>query len=338
MGRQDSHNGPRTRRRVRSGGSNPVPAPRRTGRAPVPPASAEPYGVARVAPYATGPRCPRRTGRCRRRNRRDTQRRPVRAAARSRARRSRSPPGARPSGSARRAPPRRPAGAAGPFGVDIAGSCGSDPAGRGLLAAVLFVVRPGPVDRWLAGDSGTHPERRRRPPSRRRRRCWPRPVRRAPHRPPPASRRRIASLVNAPALGSRVNISIVDAAPGEHALRREPGRPDHARVDHEARHRGDGAGRPRPGLPAEHPRRGRRRAGRGRAHRRRRPDPGIDEGPVPRRGPARQARRPGQEGPGRQQPTRVVVDTSLFSGPDDRRRAGTDDMIARGAGGRGSRR
>ena len=108
----------------------------------------------------------------------------------------------------------------------------------------------------------------------------------------------VASLVDAPALGSSVNISIVDAATGTALYEKNSGTPTTPASTTKLRHRGDRAGRPRPGLPAQHPGRGRRPARRGRVDRRRRRVARGRRGrPVPRRGPPRQARRPGQEGP-----------------------------------------
>ena len=82
-----------------------------------------------------------------------------------------------------------------------------------VLAVAVLVVRPGPVEGWLAADPTTRPTTAPTPDP------TPTPVLAAAGTggaPPTAEgvRAAIAPLVGAPALGSQVNISVVDAATG----------------------------------------------------------------------------------------------------------------------------
>ncbi|MFI5493345.1 D-alanyl-D-alanine carboxypeptidase/D-alanyl-D-alanine-endopeptidase [Actinoplanes sp. NPDC051859] len=89
-----------------------------------------------------------------------------------------------------------------------------------LLAGVLFVVRPGPIDGWLSDDPAAKQAATRAPDP------APTPVLAAAAGTAPTAagiRAAIASLVDAPALGSRVNISIVDPATGTALYERNPG-------------------------------------------------------------------------------------------------------------------
>ena len=217
VGRQDSHNGP-AYGGVSDPGQQPGAGAAPSGRAPVPPRAPSTYGVARVAPYATGPAVtPPHRELC-------TARRP---AATRRWPRPPPPPVTHPRSSTepaghrhrrqrhRRARRRRRT-------VLIS-----------TLSAVVLLVWPLPPCWWYgpvrstAGSPGLrHPPRA--PSPRRRSRCRPRcssrPRGGRTHRPPPAYAPRSRPLVRTAVLGSRVNISVVDVALGEIALRRESGR------------------------------------------------------------------------------------------------------------------
>ncbi len=88
-------------------------------------------------------------------------------------------------------------------------------------AGVLFVTRPGPVEGWLAADPTAAPSVTATPEP------IPTPVLMAADTDavaPSAAgvRSAVAPLVTVPALGSRVNVSIVDAATGEKLFERNP--------------------------------------------------------------------------------------------------------------------
>ena len=88
-------------------------------------------------------------------------------------------------------------------------------------AGVLFVARPGPVEGWLAADPAASPSVAATPEP------IPTPVLMAADTEavaPSAAgvRSAVAPLVSAPALGSQVNVSIVDGASGETLFARNP--------------------------------------------------------------------------------------------------------------------
>jgi D-alanyl-D-alanine carboxypeptidase/D-alanyl-D-alanine-endopeptidase (penicillin-binding protein 4) len=88
---------------------------------------------------------------------------------------------------------------------------------------VLFVARPGPVEGWLAADPTAAPSVTATPEP------IPTPVLMAADAEAAAPsaagvRRAVAPLVTAPALGSRVNVSIVDPVSGEKLFERNPDR------------------------------------------------------------------------------------------------------------------
>jgi D-alanyl-D-alanine carboxypeptidase/D-alanyl-D-alanine-endopeptidase (penicillin-binding protein 4) len=91
-----------------------------------------------------------------------------------------------------------------------------------VTAAVTFVVRPGPVDGWLSPDPTRSPEAVATPDP------IPTPVlaaAAADQGTVPSSagvRAALAPLVTAPALGRKVNVSVVDAATGQALFERNP--------------------------------------------------------------------------------------------------------------------
>ena len=204
-----------------------------------------------------------------------------------------------------RAPATHPAGGAGSGDAGYGRGRGV-PSSLSVLAALVLAGRR----RGRRARGPARPGRRlarRRPdrqpsaaaarPSRRRRPCWPRPTIAAPRPPPPESGPRSTRWSRPAALGPRVNVSVVDAATGEALFAQNADDLTTPASTTKLVTAVDRAGGARAGLPAGHPGGGRRAARRGRADRRRRSDAGGGrEGPVPRRGPARQARRAGQEG------------------------------------------
>jgi D-alanyl-D-alanine carboxypeptidase/D-alanyl-D-alanine-endopeptidase (penicillin-binding protein 4) len=90
-----------------------------------------------------------------------------------------------------------------------------------VAAAGVLVVRPGPVDRWLAADAASTPTPSATPDP------TPTPVLAAATSgtapTPEGVKAAIASLVNAPVLGPKVNVSVVDAATGDPLFDQNPG-------------------------------------------------------------------------------------------------------------------
>ncbi|MEV6600492.1 D-alanyl-D-alanine carboxypeptidase/D-alanyl-D-alanine-endopeptidase [Actinoplanes sp. NPDC051346] len=90
-----------------------------------------------------------------------------------------------------------------------------------LAAGTVFLVRPGPVDRWLSGDPAKPSASARTPDP------APSPVlvaAGAAGTAPTAAgvEAAIGSLVDAPVLGSRVNVSVVDVATGDALYEKNP--------------------------------------------------------------------------------------------------------------------